>query len=183
MQTSHQTLASSITKRTHHLDPVCEIQPTRTHPPRVFGLNLSAVQSISLERSAEESHRTPLDGIAIHHTTGEQTSFNLWFNLVRDVHHPRQTPCNLSHHQQLNNNIHSFDQLDASISRASPAGNDEANKNMKAFSEAFTPATTVSERETPGWSKMSMRPCFSLKFGGTQSRTSFTIACLVGTGQ
>ena len=118
VQTSHQTLVSSITKRTHHLDPVCEIQPTRTHPPRAFGLNLSAVQSISLERSAKGSHRTPLDGIAIHHTTGEQTSLYLRFDLVRDVHHPRQTPCNLSHHQQLNNNVHSFNQLDTSISRA-----------------------------------------------------------------
>ena len=26
------------------------------------------------------------------------------------------------------------------------AGNDEANKNMKAFSDAFAPATTVAER-------------------------------------
>jgi hypothetical protein len=70
----------------------------------------------------------------------------------------------------------------------SRAGNDEANKNMKAFSEAFSPSTTVAERvaalvEEIDAAVLLVGPDGTvLKFGGTRSRASATVACLIGTG-
>jgi hypothetical protein len=76
----------------------------------------------------------------------------------------------------------------------SQSGNEEANKNMKAFSEAFAPATTVAERITAlveeidaavllaGPDGTVLRTHSWTKFGGTRSRASATVACLVGTG-
>ena len=64
----------------------------------------------------------------------------------------------------------------------SQAGNEEANKNMKAFSEAFAPATTVAERVAAlvkeidaaallaGPDGTVLRTHSWTKFGGTQSR-------------
>jgi hypothetical protein len=74
------------------------------------------------------------------------------------------------------------------------AGNDETNKNIKAFSEAFVPATTVAEQVATlveeidtavlpaGPDSTSLRTHSWTKFGGTRSRASATVACLVGTG-
>ncbi len=74
------------------------------------------------------------------------------------------------------------------------AGNDEANKNMKAFSNAFAPATTVAEQVAAlveeidaavllaGPDGTVLRTHSWAKFGGTQSRASATVACLIGTG-
>ena len=74
------------------------------------------------------------------------------------------------------------------------AGNDENNKNIKAFSEAFVPATTVAEQVATlveeidtavlpaGPDSTSLRTHSWTKFGGTRSRASATVACLVGTG-
>ena len=76
----------------------------------------------------------------------------------------------------------------------SQAGNEEANKNMKAFSEAFAPATTVAERVAAlveeidaavllaGSDGTVLRTHSWTKFGGTRSRASVTVACLIGTG-
>jgi hypothetical protein len=76
----------------------------------------------------------------------------------------------------------------------SRAGNDEANKNMKAFSEEFAPATTVAERVAAlveeidaavllaGPDGTVLRTHSWAKFGGTQLRASAAVACLVGTG-
>ena len=76
----------------------------------------------------------------------------------------------------------------------SQARNEEANKNMKAFSEAFAPATTVAERVAAlveeidaavllaGPDGTVLRTHSWTKFGGTRSRASVTVACLVGTG-
>ena len=76
----------------------------------------------------------------------------------------------------------------------SRAGNEEANKNMKAFSKAFVPATTVAERVAvlveeidsavllAGPDGTVLRTHSWTKFGGTRSRASATVACLVGTG-
>ena len=76
----------------------------------------------------------------------------------------------------------------------SRAGNDEANKNMKAFSEALAPATTVAERVAAlveeinaaallaGPDGTVLRTHSWTKFGGTRSCASATVACLVGTG-
>ncbi len=72
--------------------------------------------------------------------------------------------------------------------------NDEANKNMKAFSDAFAPAMTVAERVATlveeinaavllaGPDGTVLRTHSWAKFGGTQSRASATVACLIGTG-
>ncbi len=74
------------------------------------------------------------------------------------------------------------------------AGNDEANKNMKAFSDAFAPATTVAEQVAAlveeinaavllaGPDSTVLRTHSWAKFGGTRSRMSATMACLIGTG-
>ena len=64
----------------------------------------------------------------------------------------------------------------------SQAGSEEANKNMKAFSEAFAPTTTVAERVAvlveeinaaallAGPDGTVLRTHSWTKFGGTQSR-------------
>ena len=73
-------------------------------------------------------------------------------------------------------------------------GKNEANKNMKAFSEAFAPAKTVAKRVSvlveeidaavllTGLDGTVLRTHSWAKFGGTRSRASMTVACLVGTG-
>ena len=76
----------------------------------------------------------------------------------------------------------------------SQSGNEEANKNMKAFSEAFAPVTTVAERIAAlveeidaavllaGPDGTVLRTHNWTKFGGTRLRASATVACHVGTG-
>ena len=76
----------------------------------------------------------------------------------------------------------------------SRAGDDEANKNMKAFSEEFAPATTVAERVAAlveeinaavllaGPDGTVLRTHSWAKFGGTRLCASAAVACLVGTG-
>jgi hypothetical protein len=74
------------------------------------------------------------------------------------------------------------------------AGNDEANKNMTAFTEALTPSTTTSKQlnllaEEVDAAVLIVGPNNSIqrthswaKFGGTQSRPNISIVCLIGTG-
>ena len=76
----------------------------------------------------------------------------------------------------------------------SQAGGEEANKNMKAFTEAFAPTTTLAERVTAlveeidaaallaGPDGAVLRTHSWTKFGGTRSRANTTVACLIGTG-
>ena len=73
-------------------------------------------------------------------------------------------------------------------------GNKEANKNMKAFSKDFAPATTVAKQVAAlveeidaavllaGPDGTILRTHSWTKFGGTRSCASATLACLVGTG-
>jgi hypothetical protein len=72
--------------------------------------------------------------------------------------------------------------------------NNDANKNMKAFTDAFAPATTLAERVNalvkevnaavllvePGGTVLQTHSWG--KFGGTRSRPNFIVESLIGTG-
>jgi hypothetical protein len=74
------------------------------------------------------------------------------------------------------------------------AGNDKANKNMTAFTEALAPSMTITEQlnalvEDVNAAVLLVGPNNSIqrthswtKFGGTQSRPNISIVCLIGTG-
>jgi hypothetical protein len=76
----------------------------------------------------------------------------------------------------------------------SVAGNDEANKNMKAFTEAFTPATMLAERvsalvEEVDKAMLLVGPNDTVlqthswkKFGGTRSHPNVIVGSLIRTG-
>jgi hypothetical protein len=73
------------------------------------------------------------------------------------------------------------------------AGNNEAKKNMTAFTEALTPSTTTSKQlnllvEEVDAAVLLMGPNNSIqrthswaKFGGIQSRPNISVVCLIGT--
>jgi hypothetical protein len=73
-------------------------------------------------------------------------------------------------------------------------GNNDANKNMKAFTNAFTPATTLAKRVNAlvkeidaanflvGQGGMVLQMHSWAKFGGTRSRPNFIVGSLIGTG-
>jgi hypothetical protein len=74
------------------------------------------------------------------------------------------------------------------------AGNDDANKNMKAFTDAYAPSRTISKRlndliEGVHAAVLLMGPKNSIqqthswaKFGGMQSRPDFSTTCLIRMG-
>ncbi len=73
-------------------------------------------------------------------------------------------------------------------------GNNDANKNMKAFTDAFAPATTLAERVNAlvkevdaavllvGLGSTVLQTHSWAKFGGTRSRPNFIVGSLIRTG-
>ncbi len=73
-------------------------------------------------------------------------------------------------------------------------GNNDANKNMKAFTDAFAPATTLAKRVNTlakevdaamlliGPSGTVLQTHSWGKFGGTRSRPNFIVGSLIGMG-
>ena len=116
-KTSEKTPTSAITRRTHHLDLLQEFRPSSTSPstpgPRVLSLDPSDLHPISLEKSTEGGHRSPLGGIAIHRPPRRRTCLHPRLDLIRNIHHPRRTPRDSNQQQKLNYNGYPFEQLDA----------------------------------------------------------------------
>jgi hypothetical protein len=94
-----------------------EFRPSSTSPstpgPRVLSLDRSDLRSISLEKSTKGGHRSPLGGITIHRPSRRRTCLHPRLDLIRNIHHPRQTPRDSNQQKKLNYNGYPFEQLDA----------------------------------------------------------------------